>query len=254
VPSNLARLRWLIGRVRYSEATPPADFDTYAARYDAAVNRSISFTRRDADFFAERKVALLRSLALRTIGSLADLTLLDVGCGTGTVSRHLVAEVRQLYGVDVSKEMIAIARDSVPGAHFEWYDGTVLPFDDNSVDVVITVCVLHHVSPPLRPDFISELHRVTRHNGLIVLFEHNPLNPLTRLAVHSCDLDRGVSLVWGRRATALLRGGGANVVGITNFLFTPFVGNLGLRVDRAFSWLPLGGQYAIAARAQHSNR
>ena len=71
-----------------------------------------------------------------------------------------------------------IARENVKGAKFEWYDGDRLPFGDATFDVVIAICALHHVPTPHRPEFLAELHRVTRQDGLVVIFEHNPLNPL----------------------------------------------------------------------------
>jgi hypothetical protein len=92
---------------------------------------------------------------------------------------------------------------------------------------------------------------VTRHRGLIAIFEHNPLNPLTRHAVNSCELDDGVVLVHGRGAATFLREAGASDIDRSDYLFTPLGGLLGRSFDRALEWLPLGGQYIVAARAQH---
>jgi hypothetical protein len=166
-----------------------AEFDLYATRYEKSVDQAISFTGRDSDFFAERKADLLEELAHRHIGDLRRLHVLDVGCGTGTTCRHLAGRAGHLCGVDISKEMLAVARETVQGAEFRWYDGDRLPFSDGTFDVTIAICALHHVPRPRRPDFVSEMNRVTRQDGLIVIFEHNPLNPFTRWAVRSCELD-----------------------------------------------------------------
>jgi hypothetical protein len=98
---------------------------------------------------------------------------------------------------------------------------------------------------------VNELHRVTRPGGLIAIFEHNPLNPLTRHAVNSCDLDAGVVLVRGGTAVTLLREAGATDVVRSDYLFTPLGGTLGRSADRALAWLPLGGQYVVSACARH---
>jgi SAM-dependent methyltransferase/glycosyltransferase involved in cell wall biosynthesis len=230
---------------------PIWDFDAYADGYVEAVDQSVSFTGRSSAFFARRKVEILGDLARRSVGELSRLSVLDVGCGTGTTDQFLVDHVGSLCGVDVSEEMLALARRHVTDASYEWYDGEKLPFPDGSFDVAIAVCVLHHVPTSNRAKFVSELNRVTRDKGLIAIFEHNPLNPLTRHAVNSCDLDDGVVLVHGGKASTMLQKAGAAGVDRTDYLFTPLGGVLGRGFDRALEWLPLGGQYVVWARAQH---
>jgi SAM-dependent methyltransferase len=230
---------------------PIWDFDAHAHEYVEAVDQSVSFTGRDSAFFARRKVEMLEELAFDSAGTLAGLSVLDVGCGTGTTDRHLVDHVGSLIGVDVSEEMLALAAQSVPAASFKWYNGEKLPFPDESFDVAVTICVLHHVPTSGRALLVSELHRVTRAGGLVAIFEHNPINPLTRYAVNSCDLDDGVVLVPGREATSYLTDAGAADVHRLDYLFSPFGGALGRSVDGALSRLPVGGQYVVSARASH---
>jgi SAM-dependent methyltransferase/glycosyltransferase involved in cell wall biosynthesis len=232
--------------------SPIWDFDAHAEGYVEAVDQSVSFTGRDSAFFARRKVEILEELARRSAGELSGLSVLDVGCGTGTTDRFLVGHVGTLSGVDVSEEMLVQARQNVPDARYEWYDGEKLPFPDSSFDVSVAICVLHHVPTSARAKFVSELNRVTRHQGLIAIFEHNPLNPLTRYAVNSCDLDAGVVLVHGGGAVTLMKDAGACDVVRGDFLFTPLGGVLGRSFDRALAWLPMGGQYVVSGRARHA--
>ena len=93
-------------------------FDRYASGYEQLVDKSIAFTGRDASFFAKRKVDLLRQLQQARGLDLSDATLLDVGCGTGTTDQHFAGQVRTLYGVDISEEMLVMARQNVPGHTF----------------------------------------------------------------------------------------------------------------------------------------
>jgi SAM-dependent methyltransferase len=230
---------------------PSFDFDEYATGYEEAVDKSIAFTGRDSSFFARRKVELLETLAQRHLGRLSEATVLDVGCGTGTTDRHLVRRVRALTAVDVSEEMLAVASRRVSGAAFDWYDGGKLPYPDGTFDIVLAVCVLHHVAVPDRTDFLAELHRVSRHGGLIVVFEHNPFNPLTRCAVSSCELDRKATLLTRRQTSRLLSRSGADVLCQVNFLFTPIGGRVGRALDNAMRPIPFGGQYAVVARSSH---
>ena len=91
---------------------------------------------------------------------------------------------------------------------YEAYDGERLPYDDERFDVAFAICVLHHVRPAERPRFVGELRRVVRPGGLVALFEHNPLNPLTRLAVHRCAFDGDAVLLRAGEAQHVARASG----------------------------------------------
>lgn len=232
-----------------------SDFDERAASYVQAVDRSISFTGRDAAFFATRKVDLLGRLLEARGRELRSTRVLDVGCGTGMTAQFLVNEVRGLEGVDVSTEMLAQARDNVTGAHFQLYDGRHLPYDSDSFDLVLAICVLHHVPELDRQAFVAELNRVTRPDGLIAIFEHNPLNPLTKRAVNSCELDDGVTLLRARTVVRLLEAAGAERPRVRYLLFTPMGGRIGTLIDSMLGWIPLGGQHVtISGGSQADGR
>jgi SAM-dependent methyltransferase len=236
-----------------SDDWPKWDFDAHAQHYVGSVDQSVAFTGRTSAFFAQRKCELLNEMASSTVGDLHSLSVLDVGCGTGSTDRYLVDIAGSLTGVDVSQEMLKIAANNVPQATYEWYNGEKLPFPDGAFDVSIAICVLHHVPMSVRAKFVAEMHRVTRHDGLIAIFEHNPYNPLTRHAVNSCDLDAGVVLVRGNEAVAYAQRAGAASVGRSDYLFTPLGGETGRSIDRRLNRLPFGGQYVVSARAQHAS-
>jgi 2-polyprenyl-3-methyl-5-hydroxy-6-metoxy-1,4-benzoquinol methylase len=194
-------------------------------------------------------VSLLRKIVHAQGQDLDQAVLLDVGCGAGTTDRHLASQVKSLHGVDVSEEMVSVARKHVADGEFLHYDGKTLPFPSGSFDVVIAICVLHHVPQPDQTSFLRELVRVTRSGGVIAVFEHNPANPLTRRAVRGCELDVGVELLRAKDVERLLAGTGARVVSRDYFLFTPFGGRLGSTVDQLLRWLPFGGQHVVVARS-----
>jgi ubiquinone/menaquinone biosynthesis C-methylase UbiE len=219
------------------------DFDRFAHDYEDAVDDSISFTGRNSAFFAGRKVEVLSEIVKSCVGALDDVTALDVGCGTGTTDRFLAPLVKGFHGVDISEEMLEKARVHVPEGTFHWYDGGKLPFLDESFDLVVAICVLHHVPVSQRFKFVSEMVRVTRSDGLVAVFEHNPMNPLTRHAVNTCDLDKGVVLLPSRETLGLLREAAHREPAQRHFLFSPFGGHLGRAVDRRLRHVPLGGQY-----------
>ena len=151
-------------------------------------------------------------------------------------------------GVDVSQRMVERAREANPSASYECYDGRRLPFEAGSFDLAFAICVLHHVERLERSAFAAEVARVTRPGGIVAILEHNPVNPLTRVVVSRCEFDEGVELVGMRDTKRLLEGAGTGVVESSYFLFFPWHARVLRRVEGALGSLPLGAQYAVAAR------
>jgi SAM-dependent methyltransferase len=223
-----------------------AEFDRYAERYEQLVQSSIGFSGQDQSFFIEARARRLLDVVRRRLGEPNRVRGLDVGCGGGLGHAHLRALAR-LEGVDLSEAMIATARQRNPGVLYHVADGSRLPFEQGAFDLTFTSCVLHHVPAGERGGFIGELRRVTRPGGLVVIFEHNPLNPLTRLAVHRCEFDRDALLLGRRETRRRLIEAGLQLAEDRYFLFFPWRNRLLERAERALARIPLGAQYYVAA-------
>ena len=130
--------------------------------------------------------------------------MLDVGCGVGSFHPLLRGMVGRLSGIDVSSASIAQARADNRDVDYRAFDGRSFPFDDAGFDLVTAICVLHHVAPAEWAHFMSEMRRVVRPGGLVCVIEHNPLNPLTRLAVARCEFDRDAVLLGAGKARKLM--------------------------------------------------
>ena len=109
---------------------------------------------------------------------------------------------------------------------------------------MFTVCVVHHVAPPERPAFFAELARVVRPGGLVAVVEHNPLNPLTRLAVARCEFDEDAVLARPREVSRRLREAGLRDADAAHFLFFPWRWH---RVERLLRRVPFGAQFYVTA-------
>jgi len=225
-------------------------FDPYADSYVDHVQRSIAFARTEHAYFIRRKTDKLVALAAEYVGVPETLRVLDVGCGIGACDRHLAGRFEELHGVDVSGEAIEHAVRANPTVHYAHYDGAHIPHLDSSMDVAFATCVLHHVEPSRRTAFAAELARVVRPAGLVVVFEHNPLNPLTRRAVRSCEFDRGVVLSGLRTTRRLLEGAGLGAVEARYIIFTTSNRPRVLRAEHRIGAVPLGAQYYVAAAAR----
>ena len=225
------------------------EFNRYSETYRESVERSIAFSGAGLDVFTRAKARELLGLAARRVGDPRGLSFLDVGCGPGETDRWLEGRVRGLMGVDVSTEMIAVARERNPWADYRpaGADGD-LPFPEECFDVCFAVCVLHHVPVRQRPPLLAEMARVTKSGGLVAIFEHNPWNPLTRKAVAGCEFDRDAVLLARRESERLLQAAGlADAEGSYIVFFTRESARL-QRIERLLGWLPLGAQHVVSGR------
>jgi ubiquinone/menaquinone biosynthesis C-methylase UbiE len=91
------------------------------------------------------------------VAALPPARVLDVACGTGFLTRWLRGSV---VAIDQSPEMVAIARERVPGARVEVADAVPLPFGAGAFDRVFTSHFYGHLLPGERDAFLAEARRV----------------------------------------------------------------------------------------------
>lgn len=226
-------------------------FDRYATSYRALHAESIRISGEAPDYFARYKIDELArtSTSVRRSGAPA---VLDFGCGIGGSIPWFRSRLpaARLTGVDVSGESLALARAAFPGdVRFEAFDGSHLPFADDSFDIVFASCVFHHIPPEERPGALAEIRRVLRPGGEIFLFEHNPWNPLTRRVVCDCPFDEDAVLLTAPEALQLVRDAGFSASRRTFTVFFPRMLAALRPLERLLAGVPLGGQYYIHAHA-----
>lgn len=100
---------------------------------------------------------------------------LELGCGTGAVTKQIVKSGCNLIATDISIEMLKIARENNPNTKFQQADAHNLPFKDGLFDLVYGVYVLMYTD---YRKALSEIHRVLKPSGRIVFIEINKLNPI----------------------------------------------------------------------------
>ncbi len=223
-------------------------FDKHEHSYTEQVNEALNFIGKDVDFFTQLKAKRLLELSQRLKGDLNGLYALDLGCGIGLTDSYLSGRFAGLHGADVSNRSLDRAREANPSVRYSGYDGHVLPYTGEMFDIVFAICAMHHVLPDSRANFLAEIRRVLKPDGLGVIFEHNPLNPLTRIAVARCEFDRDVVLVWPRNLSNLFIANGFLPIEKKYIAFFPWSHPLVERLEHSLGWLPLGGQYYMVAR------
>lgn len=101
---------------------------------------------------------------------------LDVGCGDGRwtsdIHEFLTSQLKanvSSSGIDFSDQAIGFAKLISPWIDFQVHRGEDIPYPDNCFDLTSTIEVLEHVEDGAEETFLSELRRVTKPEGLVIL-------------------------------------------------------------------------------------
>lgn len=226
------------------------EFDAYVDEYDTQHRASIRLSGEDPGYFAEYKVRELRRLA--TLWGMNAPAVIDFGSGIGNSLPAFRAHfpIHHVTQADVSEKSLARARLIHGGKEPQLViKQNRVPVPDGAFDLAFVACVLHHISEAEHDAVLRELRRVVRRGGRVVIFEHNPKNPLTRYAVANCPFDRGAVLIESRKMVRRLEDAGWQTPHTQFHIFVPGVLRALRPVERWLRWCPLGAQYTVHAVA-----
>ena len=225
-----------------------AEFDRFAENYEQILGAAVAISGEGPAFFSEYKIAVLARMVARR--GVRVTRILDFGAGIG----NSVPYFRQhfpdaaLTSADVSQASLDRSEARFPGQSLGLrIDGMCIPAETGAFDLVFSACVFHHIPHEQHVAWLRELERVTRPGGMLTLFEHNPLNPLTVRSVRNCPFDENARLIRSGGLSRYVRDAGWREPEVSFHLFFPHV-LAGLRpLERHLSRVPFGAQYAVSA-------
>lgn len=109
---------------------------------------------------------------LKSNGIQNKLKVLDLGSGWGCFqSWQFAKQGHEVVAVDLCPEFIMSSDQVVEDCYFERViaDCTILPFKDETFDVIFCKEIIHHVGSPM--DLLNEIHRLCSPGGIIIIFE-----------------------------------------------------------------------------------
>ena len=214
------------------------DFDKFTGNYDQLLQEQMGFFSKSDVYFAQYKVDLARSLIKQPV-----TRVLQYDCGTGRNIPFLKSAFpgAKVVGSDISKASLALAKSEQPSVDFlvEGEGGNLI----DGFELIFVAGVFHHIPPPARLEAMKLLNSRLAPHGQIIIFEHNPYNPVTRRIVSNCAYDEDAQLLPPRELRALLSNAGFLQVRHGYCLFIPPSFSKLLWLERHLSWLPLGGQF-----------
>jgi ubiquinone/menaquinone biosynthesis C-methylase UbiE len=220
---------------------------------------------------ADPQQQAMRRSFLQAVAFPPGARVLDVGCGTGVLTRVLAQwpNVASVAGVDPAPALLDKARVAAAGASNVSYregDGRSLPFESGMFDIVTCDSMLSHVPGPERA--IEEAFRVLRASGCLAVFDgdyatttvaladHDPLQVCVDAMMANSVTDRRIM----RRLAKVVADRGFQVVSLRSFGFaeTSNDGYMLTVVDRGADILcsqgHIGEETAAALKAEARSR
>jgi len=126
----------------------------------------------------EQYLLYLRSLAAYVFarGLAANKSILEIGCGAGYGVDYLSRFASSIIAIDTRKDAITFCQTKYRKSNLDFLlaNGTKLPFKDNSFDIVISFQVIEHIDPNQVLDYLSEIKRVLKEEGVFGVSTPNP--------------------------------------------------------------------------------
>ena len=229
--------------------TTKVDFNDFAKDYRELHSENLKITGEDSDYFSEYKIKEIT----RFFETNQPFKVLDYGCGDGNSEVFFEKYFSQasVFGIDISEESIIKAKErTTKRSQFIPFNGLEVPYENDTFDLVYTACVFHHIDATQHHKVLSEMHRVLKKGGKLIVFEHNPVNPFTRKLVRDCVFDEDAVLIYSQKMKEKFHLAG--FVNIRSYftLFMPrhkFLKPF-LFLEKYLRNLPIGGQYYIIAQ------
>ena len=218
------------------------DFDNYSNNYNEVLAKSLGpFVESNTDFFDSYKINCLEAF----FSVKSQYRFLDFGCGIGKLSRLLADKFHEskVDGYDVSAKSLLVAQkqnESISNLSFSnSLDAKI------NYDVILAANVFHHIKHTEHQSTLQYLKNLLKPTGTIVVFEHNPLNLLTRYVVKRCPFDADAELIQRQQFMNQAIDCGLHVKVSRYVLMFPWKHRFFRRIENIFPQVPLGTQYML---------
>ena len=130
---------------------------------------------RSYDSVVEPFARKLRAIGVKMLPPHEGMSVLDVGCGTGTHLSIYQKAGCEVSGIDSSPAMLDVARAKLgERAQLRLADASRMPFPDETFDLVLATHLLHEMPSPVRSQVMKEAKRVMRKSGCFLIIDFHP--------------------------------------------------------------------------------
>lgn len=220
------------------------EFDKYIKNYRSNLDNSLWLSGESSTYFAAYKAKKLKEWVTPQLSE--QHKILDFGCGDGVMTSFVSKEFPKVnvYGVDPSPKSIEEAKRFENIKFSVSSDqNTKLNFEDNYFDVIYAAGAFHHIPFSMHEGYMQELMRITKPGGKLVIFELNPLNPLTVYTFNRNPIDQDATMLKPWYAKKLANTYGKNQLKF--YCFFPKVLGMLRSLEKWMTKVPASALYAV---------
>ncbi len=169
---QIARIRYMRENARFRNQYPGFALPPAYLAFDAHGQVRWRKYLESGQAVASQLVGVIKS---NSVNRPPPLRILEWGCGPGRVIRHLPSLLpdSEIYGSDYNDESVEWCKTAIPNVKFTHNQlRPPLPFEDNLFDVVYAISVITHLSEQGNIDWITELSRILKPDGILVLWSN----------------------------------------------------------------------------------
>lgn len=215
-------------------------FNEVADSYNELLEENLGALSGDLKYYAEYKIHFIKKHL-----QIKPIKILEFGCGAGRglpFLREAYPEA-EIWGCDISEKSLELAKKSNPNVTF--FNSATCDIEDLFFDFIYIANVFHHIPPNERFNVMHTIDQLLSQNGTLIMFEHNPYNPVTRHMVNTCPFDEDAVLLTLSESKKLFKQIPFKLTESKYTLFIPSPLKKFAFIEPYLSFLPLGGQYAI---------
>tara|TARA_Y100001970_G_scaffold27317_1_gene33291 strand:+ start:4487 stop:5173 length:687 start_codon:yes stop_codon:yes gene_type:complete len=211
------------------------NFDDFSTNYEDKILKSFGNIDSNVSYYHSGKAKIAkRELAFD------PNKILDFGCGIGSMLKFLKENFKnsEFYAFDESLKSLEHIKLNYPDVNCLYDLNTIEKFD-----LIILSNVIHHVKSSERNNFFKKIYNLLDDNGKLLIFEHNPYNPITLRVVANCEFDIDAELIKKKNLIKLCNENNFQLQKSGYIHFFPSKLKFFFNLERYLKWFFLGAQY-----------
>jgi 2-polyprenyl-3-methyl-5-hydroxy-6-metoxy-1,4-benzoquinol methylase len=219
-------------------------FDQVSKEYLADLDNNLRLTGGDSRFFYQAKIDHIQKLI-----NMKPERILDFGCATGFFTNMLSDQFpdAQVIGYDPATECIKVAKKEIKENQKLKF---VSRFDEitHQPDLVVSAGVFHHIPKNEKQSALNNVFNLIAPGGNMIVFEHNPLSPLTQIIVSLAAVDKGATLIRSGKLRMMFQVAGFQEIQSKYISFFPPFLKTFLPLEKYLEQFPLGAQHLVVGK------
>ena len=213
----------------------PIDFDDFASNYENHISNSFGNIDNDVSYYHSAKAKIAKNELDYT-----PKKILDFGCGIGLMINFLIQNFKDsdFFAYDDSEKSLEYVKAKYPKVN------CISKLDvKEEFDLIFVSNVIHHVKSSERNSLFEKIHDLLAVDGHLLIYEHNPYNPITLKLVANCAFDADAELIKKKDLIKLCSFNNLQLKKSGYIHFFPSKLKFLFNTEKYLKWCFLGAQY-----------